>query len=482
MEYDIYGDIAERTGGDVYIGVVGPVRTGKSTFITKFMEEIVLPNMASDKKTVAVDEMPQSASGKTVMTTEPKFVPSQAVKIKVGNKTAKVRLIDCVGYVIKGALGAEENGKERLILTPWQKNAMPFSEAADLGTKKVICDHSTIGIVVTTDGSFTDIPREAYRTREEEIVKELKSINKPFIVIFNTKTPDDKATKRTCAELTESYGVSVIPADVLNIKKQGLEEILGKVLEEFPLRVIDLYIPEWMQILGGESELITKTVSKIKEASKSVFKMKDCRFIEKTFDDSDVFEPVEDTTLDMANGRATLNCKAKNGVFFKALSETAGEEIGNETSLISYVKNLSEAKENYDKIKTALMEAESDGYGIVNASLNGSVIGEPEVVKKSGQYSVKFKVDSKSLHIIRADVSQEVEPCFGSKEQCENFVALMEKEGYNATVFGRSVYEIASEELNKKCMRLPENIRGKLKRVVQKAVNENKSTMICFLL
>ncbi len=482
MEYDIYGDIAERTNGDVYIGVVGPVRTGKSTFITKFMEEIVLPNMEANKKAVAVDEMPQSASGKTVMTTEPKFVPSEAVRINIGNKTVKVRLIDCVGYLVDGALGAEENGKERLIVTPWQKTAMPFSEAADLGTKKVICDHSTIGIVVTSDGSFTDIPREGYRKREEEVVNELKCLNKPFIVIFNTKTPDDKDTQKTCAELSEIYGVAVIPTDVLNIKKDGLEAILGKVLEEFPLRVIDLYIPEWMQVLGGESKLISDTVSKIKEASKSVSKMKDASILEKTFDDSDVFEPIEETSLDMAIGRAKLNCKVKNGVFFKALSETSGEEIGDESSLISYVKDLSSAKESYDKIKSALIDAENDGYGIVNASLQKSVVGEPEVVKKSGQYSVKFKVDSKSLHIIRADVSQEIEPVFGSKDQCDNFVALMEKEGYNATVFGRSVYEIASEELNKKCLRLPENMRGKLKRVVQKAVNENKSNMFCILL
>ena len=482
MEYDIYGDIAKRTNGDVYIGVVGPVRTGKSTFITKFMEEMVLPNMAENKKNVAVDEMPQSASGKTVMTTEPKFVPSEAVKINVGNKTAKIRLIDCVGYVVDGALGTEENGKERLVVTPWQKSAVPFSEAANIGTKKVICDHSTIGIVVTTDGSFTDIKRESYKEKEAEVINQLKCLNKPFIVVFNTTKPDDKDTKETCEKLSESYGVSVVPADISKITKEKLNEILEKVLEEFPLKVIDVFIPAWMQTLDSGSKLITDTVSKIKEASKSVLKMKDCSLLETVFDDSETFEPIEEVIYDMATGKATLRCNVKDGVFYKALSETAGETVKDEADLIGYVKDLSVAKENYDKIKSAVYEAESDGYGVVGTGIEESVIGEPEIVKKSGQYAVKFKVDSKSMHVIRADITQEIEPVFGSKEQCENFVALMEKEGGSATVFGRPIKEIIEEELNKKCTRLPEGMRIKLKKVVQKAVNENKTSMICILI
>ncbi len=482
MDYDIYGDIARRTEGDIYIGVVGPVRTGKSTFITKFMEEIVLPNMTENKKSVAVDEMPQSASGKTVMTTEPKFVPAEAVKISVGNMAAKIRLIDCVGYMVEGALGGEENGEARLVSTPWQDSPMPFSKAAEYGTKKVITDHSTIGIVVTADGSFTDLKRADYEGVEGQVINELKSLNKPFIVVFNTSKPEDEKVKNTCLELQNKYGVTVVPSDISKIKKEGLERILAKVLEEFPLRAIDLDIPKWMCALPVDGKILSYTVDRIKEAVKKVNKMKDYSLLERMFDGSDVFEPITSASVDMATGVVSLECKAADGVFFKALSEASGEEVADESTLMNYVKELTEAKRNYYKLKDALNEAESGGYGIVRAEFDDCNIGDPQVVKKAGQYCVRMRVDSKSLHIIRADLNQEIDPVYGSREQCENFVSLMEKDGYNATVFGRPLSEIVSEELQKKCERLPDNLRVKLKRVVTKAVNEKKSGMICILI
>lgn len=482
MDYDIYGDVAERTGGDIYIGVVGPVRTGKSTFITKFMEELVLPNMENGKKTVAVDEMPQSGSGKTVTTTEPKFVPSEAVTVTANSKRAKVRLIDCVGFMVDGALGGEENGEARLVSTPWKDHPVPFSEAAAIGTEKVIRDHSTIGVVVTTDGSFTDVKREAYAEKEIAVIEELKSLNKPFIVLFNTTKPNDLETKKTCEDLQRKYGVTVVAADVLKIDKQGLEEILGKVLEEFPIRVLNVDIPDWIKSLPKDGEILSCTVNKIKEVSKNVFKMKDCSLLEKTFDDSDLFEPIEDYSANMATGEVRLSCTAKNGVFYRAISEAAGETLQDETALINYVKELTVAKKGYAKIKDALSAAEENGYGIVEADFSTSSVAEPEIVKKSGQYCVKMRVSGKSVHIIRADLTEEVEPVYGSREQCENFLALMEREGYDATVFGRKVSDLVNENLQKKSTGLSDNLKTKIKRVVTKAVNEKRSGLIYVLI
>lgn len=482
MDYDIYGDIAQRTGGDIYIGVVGPVRTGKSTFITKFMEELVIPNMETDKKTVAVDEMPQSASGKTVMTTEPKFVPSESVLVKVNGKNAKVRLIDCVGYMVDGALGGDENGEVRLVSTPWQEAPMPFEKSAEYGTKKVIKEHSTIGVVVTADGSFTDIKREAYIKKEEEVINELKSINKPFIVLFNTTKPSDNDTKKQCEELQTKYSVSVIPVDVLKLDKEGIQKILLKLLEEFPMKVLNVDIPDWMKALPLDGDILSSTISKIKTATEKVSKMKDCRFLEEIFDDSEFFEPIEEVKADMATGKALLNCTPKGGVFFKALSETADEEILDEMALINYVKESSVAKKNYSKIKDAFTTAENDGYGIVEADFKSSTIEEPEVVKKSGQYCVKMRVNSQSMHVIRADLTQEVEPVYGSKEQCENFLSLMETEGYDATIFGRKLSDVVSENIQKKSVGFSDNLKVKLKRVVTKASNEKRTGIIYILL
>lgn len=482
MDYDIYGDIAERTGGDIYIGVVGPVRTGKSTFITKFMEEIVLPCMDGDKKSVAVTEMPQSGSGKTVMTTEPKFVPGEAVQINLGGKSAKVRLIDCVGYLVDGALGIEENGEARLVTTPWDNDPVPFKDAAETGTRKVISGHSTLGIVVTSDGSFTDIKREDYKAREEEVISELKSINKPFIVVFNTKNPDSDETKKTCEDLQTKYDVSVMAADILNIRKEGLESILGKVLEEFPMRIIDVEIPSWMRALSPSGVILSEVLSKIKTGAKNVNKMKDIESFETIFDDSDIFEPITETFSDMSTGKITVKCLSKPDAFYRALSEASGEKVDSEASLIDYVKELTDAKKNYYKIKDALCAAESDGYGIVNADFQGSLSQKPEIVKKSGQYCVRLRVESKSMHLIRADIVEEVEPVFGSLEQCENFVNLVETEGYNAMVFGRRLDEVISDALRKKSSVLPDSMKNKFKRAVTKAVNEKRTGFIYLLI
>ena len=482
QSYDIYQDIASRTGGDIYIGVVGPVRTGKSTFITKFMQEMVLPNMTAKKKVIAVDEMPQSASGKTIMTTEPKFVPAEAVNVKVGKKSAKVRLIDCVGYVVKGALGADENGTPRKVKTPWQDEEMDFNRAAEYGTQKVIKEHSTIGVVVTGDGSFTEIERIDYESAEDRVINELKSLNKPFIVLFNTTKPEDEAVKRMAKSIEKKHDVTVVIKDVSKLDKAGVEEILTKVLEQFPMRVFDIDIPKWLTLLDNDSPIIKGLFEAVDNATKNVTCMKSCHALEKIFDDSEYFLPVEDFDVDMATGRVYLKAKVKSGVFFDCLSNYCGEQIADEASLLECMRDFAQSKRSYNKLKTALECAETTGYGVVCADLSESTVSEPEVVKKQGGYCVRLKADAKSLHIIRAEVSAQVDPVCGTKEQCEDFVSLVEEEGLNAKVFGRSLCDIVDDKLQTKSQGLSEGVKGKLKRVVSRAVNENKNGLICILM
>ena len=482
QSYDIYQDIASRTGGDIYIGVVGPVRTGKSTFITKFMQEMVLPNMTAKKKVVAVDEMPQSASGKTIMTTEPKFVPSEAVSVKVGKKTAKVRLIDCVGYLVNGALGAFEDGVPRKVKTPWQDEPMDFSDAGEYGTRKVIKEHSTIGVVVTGDGSFTEIARVDYESAEDRVINELKSINKPFIVVFNTQKPDDEEVKHMAKSIEKRHDVTVVIKDVTKLEKADMEEILSKVLEQFPMRVFDLDIPKWLTLLDKGSPIITSLLETLTEATKNIETMKSCHSLEKIFDDNPYFLPVEDFEVDMATGRVYMKAKFKSGVFFDSLSSYCGETIEDERSLLEYMREFAQAKRGYNRLKSALECAETTGYGVVCADLTESTISEPEVVKKQGGYCVRLKADAKSLHIISADVSAQVDPVFGTKEQCEDFIGQIEVEGLNTKVFGRTLCDIVDDKLQSKSQGLKDGVKGKLKRVVSRAVNEEKNGLIYILM
>ncbi len=481
QDYDIYSDIARRTGGDIYIGVVGPVRTGKSTFITRFMEELVIPSISAKKRGVAVDEMPQSASGKTVMTTEPKFVPSEAVNVKVGKSSAKIRLIDCVGYMVKGALGGEEDGKPRLVSTPWQEEPMAFEKAAELGTQKVINDHSTIGVVITSDGSFTDLSRGEFVPAEDRVIKELKSLNKPFIVIFNTTIPNDEKTLKACKAIEEKHGVTVIAADVASLNKKGFEDILEKVLEEFPMRIFDLEVPKWIQALPLDGEIITKTIKCVTGALEKADKMKCCASLENMFADSDVYDGSCEVEADMGVGRVYMKAFAKPDVFYKALSEACGESLDGEIALMDYVKELSVAKREYAKVKDALRGAESQGYGVVCPSFADASVGEPQIVKKSGQYCVRMKVSTKSLHLIRADIATDVDAVCGSKKQCEDFVEMMEKDGFDTPVFGRPLSQVVEGEIDRKSGSLNDNVKGRIKRTLTKAVNENKSRLICLL-
>ena len=486
IEFDIYNDIAKRTNGDIYVGVVGPVRSGKSTFISKFMSELIIPNISENKKSVAIDELPQSASGKTIMTTEPKFIPASAVEVDFDGAKAKVKFIDCVGYLVDGAIGHEENDKIRLVKTPWFDEDIPFDKASEIGTRKVIAEHSTVGVVVTTDGSFTDISRDSYKKAEEKVVSELKALKKPFIVIFNTQNPNSQKAQAEKRALEEKYGVTVLCENVENMDKGKLVNVLKSLLLEFPLRSFDINLPEWMQVLPPSNRLIATLLDEIKACSKNISSMKSFELIENSFINSQSFNPATDVSLDMARGRASLSVSAKNGVFYKVLSDECGETVENELQLLNYVKSLTEAKQNYTKLKNALQTAESTGYGVVMPMFEETTLDEPEVVKKTGGYSVRMKAKAKSLHIIRADVETEVNPVYGSKQQCDDFCDMLKNADdeacWDTGVFGKPLREIIADEVSQTSSSLGDNVKFKIRKTLTKAVNEKKSNLFCILI
>ena len=489
--YDIYNDIATRGGGDIYIGVVGPVRTGKSTFITKFMENVVLPNISNKlQKQIATDEMPQSADGKTIMTTQPKFVPANAVKVQFKNKsTANVRLVDCVGYIVDGASGHTEDDKPRLIKTPWSNEEIPFDRAAEIGTRKVINDYSTIGIVVTTDGSFGEIPRANYVDAERKTVKELKALNKPFVVVLNSSTPKAVESIALAQKLEKEYGVTVLLQDVSKLDQDGIEEIMEKVLMEFPLLTFNVDLPEWMRVLPCDSPIISEFISTVKLASHNMAKMRDFNCLSNLFDESDKFETPTVKELKLDCGTVEYSVSAKEGLFYKILSEECGAEIENDCQLMSFVKTCAESSKKYEKIKNALAEAEDNGYGVVMPTLEEMNLEEPVLVKQGGKYGVKLKASAPSLHIMKVDVKTEVSPIVGTEKQGEDLVKFLMDEFednpgglWETNMFGKSLHDLVNEGLSSKLTSMPKDAQNKMRSTLGKIVNENKGGILCILL
>lgn len=485
-EFEIYEDIAKRTDGDIYIGVVGPVRTGKSTFITRFMQELVIPNITDKKKKVAIDELPQSAQGKTVMTTEPKFVPAQAVPLKLDKSTAKIKLIDCVGYLVDEALGQKEDDKFRLVKTPWQEDLMPFDKAAEYGTKKVICDHSTVGVVVTCDGSFTDIPRSSYLDGEERVILELKKLNKPFIVLLNCQNPFSEQAQNIKKSIEEKYNVGVVCNNVTTMTKEDFKQVLESILMEFPLRRIDLNLPKWVATQNPESPLIKKLIATLKEHFDDVGNMRSFEKIENLFIGTEDFEDYSKVNLDTSCGRVSLELKTKPEAYLQAISCECGEDIKSEFELMNYIKELKEAKLYYSKLKGALECAQTTGYGVVNPVFDETELTSPEIVRKMGGYSVKLKAKAKCLHIIRADIETDINPVYGSKAQCDDFVEYISKNDdgklFEADVFGKPLKDIIAEEVAKNSQALSENMKFKIRRTLTRAINQKKSNLICILI
>lgn len=490
QQFDLYRDISMRTGGDIYIGVVGPVRTGKSTFITKFMQTLVLPTIKDvHRKKRVTDELPQSADGKTIMTTQPKFVPDEAQTVELGdNLRAKVRLIDCVGYLADSVEGHTEDGKPRLVDTPWSEEKMPFEKAAEFGTRKVMTDHSTIGIVITSDGSVTELPRKAYEKAEERIVNEMKELGKPFVVVLNTKKEKDAESKKLASKLSENYGVPVILQNVMTMNKEELSEILKVVLMQFPVESVGVVMPKWMQALPRDNEIIADVIEKAVKASESVKVMDDYTKLANAYDEDDYIQKISEVDVNFGSGKITLELAPVPGLFYEVLSKQCDLRIENDFQLVSYIKSLGYAKKQYDKLSEAIKQADEFGYGVVVPQDDDMSLDAPEIVKRGSHYGVKLKASAPSYHIMKVDVETEVNPVM-SEAQDENVLKeWLEGFGedtkgvWKTNMLGKSLDSIAKDGLTSKLASMPADTRAKLRKTVNRIVNEGKGGVLCILL
>lgn len=490
-KYQIYEDIQTRTNGDIYLGVVGPVRVGKSTFISQFMQKLVIPNIENKNvKQRAIDELPQSADGKTVMTTQPKFVPNEAVKITVADKiNLKVRMIDCVGYLVSGAMGVSENNKPRLVKTPWSDEEMPFEQAAEIGTKKVIEDHSTIGIVLTTDGSVTEIERANYVEAEERVVKEMKACQKPFVMVLNCKNPNSAESKKLAQSLAEKYDCQIVAMNVAEMKDADVDRIFEKMLLEFPVKSIKVNMPKWLQALSFSNPIIEEIVKEVKNFGNNVKKIGDAKKDTVVFMESDSFDPITFSNVEMGEGIIKFNVIPKENLFYKVLSDACGFEINDDYELVSYIKDLAVAKVEYDKLKDALDQVEQTGYGIVVPSKNEYTLENPEVVKQGGKYGVKIKASAPSLHIVKVDVETEVTPLVGTESQSQDLVAYLSEKFendpdgiWNTNLLGKSLYSLIDDNIGTKILAMPADAQRKMKKTLGRIINEGKGGVLCILL
>lgn len=491
MATNIYQDIAARTGGDIYLGVVGPVRTGKSTFIKQFMEKMVLPNISEEyERERANDELPQSSSGRTIMTTEPKFVPEKGTQIKLdGNITTNVRLIDCVGYIVPSALGYIEGDQPRMVMTPWYDEAIPFNMAAEIGTQKVINEHSTIGLVVTTDGSISDIPREEYAEAEERVIEELKAINKPFIVLLNCLYPDSPEATNMAAELSDKYSVSVIPVNCLDLSDSDIKRILSRILLEFPVKEICINFPKWINSLSIDHWLRMDLTTAIKNAVSDIKHIRDINRFEKSFENSENVEGVMVNCIDLGNGSATVDIDIRKNLFYKILAETTGLSISDEQELMSNITELAKMKKEYLKVKDALDEVEATGYGIVMPDIEELTLEEPEIVKQGGKYGVRLKASAPSIHLMRANINTEVSPIVGSERQSEDLIMYLLKEFeedpvkiWDSNIFGKSLHELVNEGLHTKLARMPMDARMRVQETIERVINDGCNGLVCIIL
>ena len=486
----LYQDIKSRTDGDIYIGVVGPVRVGKSTFITEFMKKLVVPNIVEkNNKKRTVDELPQSADGKTIMTTQPHFVPNEAVKIKVANVEMKVRMIDCVGYVVSGVMGHTEDDKPRLVKTPWSEEELPFEEAAELGTDKVINEHSTIGVVVTTDGSVTDIPRNSYVEAEERVIAQMKASGKPFVVVLNCKNPNSNEAKKLSTALGQKYDVPVVAMNALEMKEEDVDKVIEGVLMEFPVTSVKVTMPEWLRALDFESEIISEIASEMKKLSANLNKLSDADKNQIAFAESASFEPITVSKIEAGNGTVTFSVIPKDGLFYQVLSKECGYEIVDDFQLVSYIKELAVAKVEYDKFKGALEEVKQTGYGIVEPRREDMELGEPEIIKQGNRYGVKIKASAPSLHIMRVDVETEVTPIVGNEDQSQdlakNLVEQFEADPqsiWDTNILGKSLYSLVGDSINSKIVLMPVEAQRKMRKTLSRIVNEGKGGVLCILL
>jgi len=489
--FNIYKDIADRTQGDIYVGVVGPVRTGKSTFIKRFMELMVIPHIENTyKKQRAQDELPQSSSGKSIHTTEPKFVPNEAVEISLNGDTKfKVRMVDCVGYIVKAAQGYAEEQQPKMVTTPWYDYEIPFEEAAEIGTKKVINEHSTIGLLVTTDGSITGINRDDYVEAEERVVNELKAINKPFVIILNSRNTKAPETIKLADTLQDKYDVPVQVMDIANMEENDITNVFDRVLKEFPVKEINIDMPEWIEKLEVTHWLKENFISIVRNMCKNVYKVRDVKkFIEELID-VDFLENSKVNEVNMGEGTAKIELYPRHELFYKVLSEVCNRNISGENELLSIIKNLSEAKVEYDKIASALKDVKEKGYGLVSPQLNEMKLEEPEMIKSGARYGVKLKASAPSLHLIRADIQAEISPIMGTERESEEFVNYLKEQFetdpskiWESNMFGKSLEGLVKDGLQNKLYKMPEDVQVKMQKTLEKIINEGNGGLICIIL
>lgn len=491
VEYNVYRDIAERTQGDVYIGVVGPVRTGKSTFIKNFMELLVLPNIDNDyKRQRALDELPQSAGGRTIMTTEPKFIPNEAVEVTLSESVAfNVRMIDCVGYIVNGALGHIEDEIPRMVVSPWSQEPIPFERAAEIGTQKVISEHSTVGIVITTDGSITEIDREDYEPAENRVISELQAINKPFVVILNTVDPESDRAIKCKQKLEEKYGVRVIPMNCMTLTKKDIDCIMQSILYEFPVCEVGFYIPEWISALDDGCKLKEDMNNAVFESFGNASKISDIFALPAKLAEYDFIDKAVIDVVSPGRGIAQINVSVDENLFYDMVESKTGFSIGDKTNLLGLLQELAQIKTKYEKISAALEQVENVGYGIVSPSLDELTLEEPEIVKQGSRFGVRLKASAPSIHMIRADIETEVSPIVGTERQSEELVHYLLNEFetdpikiWESNIFGKSLHELVNEGLHNKLYRMPEDARLKIQETLQKIINEGSGGLICIIL
>ncbi|MDO5603381.1 MAG: stage IV sporulation protein A [Oscillospiraceae bacterium] len=485
----MYRDVAARTDSCAFLGVVGPVRTGKSTFIKRFMELMVLPQLTSQAvRQRTVDELPQSAAGRTIMTTEPKFIPEQPVKLELeGGVFADVRLIDCVGYMVRGAMGSHEDEKPRMVKSPWYDEAVPFDVAAETGTKKVICDHSTIGLVVTTDGSISDIPRESYEEAEERVVNELKELNKPFVILLNCVNPEARQSKELAQKLSEKYDKAVLPVSCVELTQETITEILKEALYEFPVKEIAFKMPKWVNQLEKEHWLQTAVYSAVRDYAEDIVRIRDigqkgpvsCEYLKES----------RIASIDLGTGSVTMELTLDPGIFYQILGETTGLALCDEASLMPCVIELARIKKEYEKIQSALEQVEATGYGIVMPTISEMKLEEPEIVKQGGRYGVRLRASSPSIHMMKATITTEVSPIVGTENQSQELVMSLLNDFeedpikiWESNIFGKSLHELVNEGLQNKLMHMPDEARGKLQETLERIINEGCSGLICIIL
>ncbi len=491
MEQSIYRDIAMRTGGDIYIGIVGPVRTGKSTFIKKFMEKMVIPNIQSEyRRERAKDELPQSAAGKTIMTTEPKFIPEEAAELEIGdNVKLRVRLIDCVGYIVPSSLGYIENEAPRMVRTPWFDDEIPFNMAAEVGTQKVINEHSTIGLVITSDGSISDIPREEYEEAESRVIKELKEIQKPFVVLLNCQNPESQSAREAVKSIKELHGVDVIALNCLDIEEGDIGGILEKILYRFPIRQIEIDMPKWVTLLDSTHWLKSDIYNHIKTTfNKEIFVNEIPDLINEIESSENIMKTIFEG-VDLGTGIAKIIIKLEEDLFYKILGETTGIEIDGEAGLMPCMIELAEIKKKYERVASALEEVEATGYGIVMPTMEELKLEEPQIVKQGGRYGVRLKAEAPSIHMMKAGITTEVSPIVGSEKQSEELVMYLlndfeenPQKIWESNIFGKSLHELVNEGLHNKLYRMPSDARIKLQETVEKIINEGCNGLICIII